>query len=247
MTTKVRRFNYRAAAFVFPLFIFLLAGFVFTPSQGHAASDEVIASELNLDAFGNLAVRSNPVSAKSAYGKIRAAWAAENSRFRACFENKNECDAPHEAWINQIKLLKGMSVEEQLAGVNALANQAVVYRSDNAVHGVGDHWALPSQSLAVGGDCEDYAIVKFFSLQALGVNADAMRIVVLKDILRKQAHAVLTVKHKGKTYVLDNLSRRVLRARDVPHYKPVYSVSNAQRWIHLSVKKRSKSSLIAQK
>ncbi len=247
VTAKVRRSKLRAAALAVPLLSFLLTGFFIPPSQGHAASDEVFVSKSNLDAFGSLAVQSNAAGANSAFGKMRTAWAAEQTRFQSCFDKPATCAGPLRPWIYQIKTLEGMSSDAQLAGVNAFANKAIAYRSDEAAYGTSDHWALPTQSLLSGGDCEDYAIIKLFSLQALGVDKDAMRIVVLRDTLRDRAHALLSVKLKGKTYLLDSLARRVLRASDVPHYKPLYSVSNSKRWIHLSIRKRKARSVIAQK
>ena len=63
-----------------------------------------------------------------------------------------------------------------------------------------------------------------------------MRIVVLKDVGRNLLHAVLVVKHGGRSLVLDNLSGRVQDWKDLPSYKPLYSVNERNYWLHPSLK-----------
>ena len=49
-------------------------------------------------------------------------------------------------------------------------NRRIVFRDDSEVWGQVDHWASPLELLDKGrGDCEDYAIAKYFSLLALGM------------------------------------------------------------------------------
>ena len=54
------------------------------------------------------------------------------------------------------------------------------------------------------GDCEDFAIAKYFALRDLGFPASQMRIVVLKDTLRNLDHAVTAVYLDGDAWILDN-------------------------------------------
>ncbi|MEL7526150.1 MAG: hypothetical protein AAFN16_10295, partial [Pseudomonadota bacterium] len=54
----------------------------------------------------------------------------------------------------------------------------------------------------------------------------------LRDRAVRQFHAVLTVRHKGQWLVLDNRFSRVRFERDLPHYKPLYSVNAAGEWAH---------------
>src|SRR5690606_37404712 len=76
-----------------------------------------------------------------------------------------------------------------LAGVNTALN-AQSYHSDNGLWGAGDYWATPAEFLGRGGDCEDYAIAKYFLLRELGVPAETMRIAVVEDVLQQLMHAV---------------------------------------------------------
>lgn len=76
-----------------------------------------------------------------------------------------------------------------------------------------DYWASPREFRENSGDCEDYSIAKYFTLRALGVPKENMRIVVLMETIRNLPHAVLVVYMDGDAYVLDNLSRQVLPHR----------------------------------
>ena len=121
----------------------------------------------------------------------------------------------------------------QIPKVNALVNRLLTYREDSALHETGEYWASPTETLShLAGDCEDFAILKYAILRDLGINDNDMRIVVLRDTAVRQFHAVLTVRHKGQWLVLDNRFSRVRFERDLPHYKPLYSVNAAGEWAH---------------
>ena len=138
-------------------------------------------------------------------------------------------------WRSFLSELDGLAPIRQLRRINAFVNQTR-YRSDSKVWGRSDYWAAPGEFFARGGDCEDYAIAKYYSLKSQGFAADDMRIVVLKDTARNLLHAVLVVKHGGRTLVLDNLSSRVKEWKDLPNYKPLYSVNEKNYWLHPGLK-----------
>ncbi|MCR5219953.1 MAG: transglutaminase-like cysteine peptidase [bacterium] len=59
------------------------------------------------------------------------------------------------------------------------------YRSDRSIWGVDDYWEAPNEFIKNSGDCEDYAITKYFTLKALGFPISQMRIGVMKDPVRE--------------------------------------------------------------
>ncbi|MGI9499631.1 MAG: transglutaminase-like cysteine peptidase, partial [Geminicoccaceae bacterium] len=83
------------------------------------------------------------------------------------------------------------------------------------------------------GDCEDYAIMKYVSLRQLGFEAEQMRLVVVRDVLRDLAHAVLAVHVDQEVFILDNLFQAVLPQHMVNQYLPYYSVNENARFSHL--------------
>ncbi len=135
-------------------------------------------------------------------------------------------------WLALKAKLDGKPLEEQLRGVNNFFNQWP-YKSDMQVWKVEDYWATPAEFLRKSGDCEDYAIVKYYALRDLGVPANQLRIVALRDSIRGIGHAVLVVFMKDNAYVLDNLSNLILPHTKLTHYQPVFSVNEEFRWAHV--------------
>lgn len=127
---------------------------------------------------------------------------------------------------------KGKKSLELLRHVNAFWN-TWPYKTDIVNWGKEDYWAIPMEFLKKSGDCEDYAIVKYFSLKELGVPAEDMRIVVVRDTVRNLAHAVLVVYLDDNAYVLDNVSSAVLPHSRVRQYSPQYSINELSRWAHI--------------
>ena len=117
----------------------------------------------------------------------------------------------------------------QIDRVNRYVN-AVAYRSDLANWGQGDRWVSPGEFFARGGDCEDYAIAKYFALRSLGVSKDDLRILIVWDRLNDRQHAVLLVQIKGERWVLDNSRVAVRPWKDVDYYRPLYAVHDGFLW-----------------
>ena len=97
----------------------------------------------------------------------------------------------------------------------------------------GDKWLAPADFVRKGGDCEDYAIAKYFLLRKLGVSASSMRIVGLAAQPGMAAHAVLVVGSGSQSLVLDSLRSGVYRLNSGVTSRMVYAVNDARFWINL--------------
>jgi predicted transglutaminase-like cysteine proteinase len=128
--------------------------------------------------------------------------------------------------------LRGKPPMEQIQKVNNFFNQWP-YKTDPAVWGVEDYWATPREFMQKSGDCEDYAIAKYYALRSLGIPAAQLRIVALKDTLRNLGHAVLAYIDGDKAYILDNLTNLVLSHQKLTHYDPQFSVNEEYLWRHV--------------
>lgn len=148
-----------------------------------------------------------------------------------CTEPKlNRCHLAQ--WLAFLASIKSLPRDEQLQRVNRYANnKRYILDMDN--YGVEDYWAIPREFLFTGGDCEDYAITKLFSLRWLDYPLDDLRIVVLQDTNLRIPHAVLAVARGSDIAILDNQTGEVLSHHDIVHYRPVYSINEAHWWIHL--------------
>ncbi|NQV46825.1 MAG: transglutaminase-like cysteine peptidase [Rhodospirillaceae bacterium] len=148
----------------------------------------------------------------------------------ACVGTKiNKCY--YDQWMKYLSKLKGQEPMAIIEAINTRMNKAK-YITDNNNWGQKDYWASPGEFMARFGDCEDYAIIKFLSLKALGFKEDQLRVVAVKDLNLKVGHAILVVFLNGKTYVLDNQIKQVVEAQTIRHYQPVFSISFKTWWRH---------------
>ncbi len=142
----------------------------------------------------------------------------------------NNCHLKH--WLAFLQGIKTAPRAEQLRKVNSYANQKnYVLDIDN--YGKDDYWAIAKEFFNNGGDCEDYAITKFFSLRWLGYSNKELRLLILQDTNLRVQHAVLIVFNQGDVLVLDNQSQEVLSQSKILHYVPLYSVNERLWWLHI--------------
>jgi len=164
---------------------------------------------------------------------ITRRWQRATAELGAGTTSPQSVGLKHPVYDEILKKVRPMRRGLQIPKVNELVNRLLTYREDSALYKTGEYWAGPAETLSHrAGDCEDFAILKYALLLDLGISDDDMRIVVLRDAAVRQFHAVLTVRHKGKWLVLDNRFSRVRFERDLPHYKPLYSVNAAGEWAH---------------
>lgn len=131
-------------------------------------------------------------------------------------------------WESNVEDMRSEDRMSEMQSVNLYANHALKYAEDTDVWKVDDYWASPGEALAKGkGDCEDYAILKYFSLMRLGFNADDMKLLVLVAEHEKELHTVLIVDDK---YLLDNASDDVELVKDVENYTPVFMINHSHWW-----------------
>ncbi|MDH3473267.1 MAG: transglutaminase-like cysteine peptidase [Rhodospirillales bacterium] len=136
-------------------------------------------------------------------------------------------------WQDLLGTLEDTPAPELLARINRAVNR-VAYRDDRDNWGEVDYWAAPGEFLARGGDCEDYAIAKYYALKALGYPVAQLRLMVLWDEERDIAHAVLAVGPAGDALVLDNVRDEILPLRALPHYRVHYSLNDDTVLRHLA-------------
>lgn len=136
------------------------------------------------------------------------------------------------AWRAFLTEIGHLPKAEQLARVNDYANEQH-YVLDIENYGLTDYWAIPQLFLENGGDCEDYVIVKLFSLRWLGWDVNDLRLVVVQDTNLRIPHAVLAVDDGTEVWILDNQVSSIVPQGAILHYAPVYSISDRQWWLHI--------------
>jgi len=139
------------------------------------------------------------------------------------------------------QVIAGVNGRDDLAklkAVNDFYNQRLAYVEDIDNWGVQDYWASPLESLGKGaGDCEDYAIGKYFTLTSLGLSHAKLRMVYVRASIAGApngyvAHMVLAYypTPDAEPLVLDNLQPGIHPAGERPDLLPVFSFNAEGLW-----------------
>jgi len=206
------------------IMVFLMATF--------AIHRPAAAAEARRSFFHSIEIRSNKTKAFEKWNSAVARYAQEQVRARG--QNCRNGDpvacayAELDAFLDS---LRGKSRHEQLVAVNTRMN-ARPYTPDTKNWGEKDYWATPAEFMARSGDCEDFAIAKFFALKRLGWNANTLRLAAVKDLDRGEGHAVLVAFDGAKSWMLDNQIKQVVETKAVRHYEAVYSINENFWWRH---------------
>lgn len=134
--------------------------------------------------------------------------------------------------------LASASEMAQLDGVNQFFNRRFAFRDDREVWGQQDYWASPLEFMNQGqGDCEDFAMAKYFSLLSLGVPPERLRLVYVRAAIGgpggvSQAHMVLAWQPApdAEPLILDNLVGEIRPASRRPDLTPVFSFNAQGLW-----------------
>jgi predicted transglutaminase-like cysteine proteinase len=113
----------------------------------------------------------------------------------------------------------------RLGEINRAINLAIRPISDLAQYGEIDVWSSALVTFAHGaGDCEDYAIAKFVALRLAGVAASDLRIVIMRDTIRGEDHAVAAARLDGHWLMLDNRRMAIVEDAQVRNYRPTFVI-----------------------
>lgn len=154
-----------------------------------------------------------------------------------------EAPARFTAWEELIHNDKSPSDREKLSKVNRFYNSRIRFVSDVDLWGVQDYWATPIEFLCKNsGDCEDFAIAKYFTLKAMGVAEEKLNIAYVKAIQYNIAHMVLTYYSEpgAEPLVLDNLIDSIDPASKRTDLMPVFSFNGSGLW---TAKERGKGKM----
>jgi len=130
-----------------------------------------------------------------------------------------------ERWQAMTSLSDKLLIERKLSLVNTFFNKTD-FKSDISHWGKEDYWASPVELLSTNaGDCEDYSIAKYFTLMAMGVPVENLRITYVKAVRLNQAHMVLAyyAAPNEEPLILDNMTDEILPASERTDLVPVYS------------------------
>lgn len=140
---------------------------------------------------------------------------------------------------SMLENLKGADEIVKVNTVNAFFDEELTYQTDIALWHEKDYWASPLETLGKGrGDCEDYAIIKYFMLRYLGIDESQLRLVYVKARIGgprskiTQAHMVLSyyLPKQNDPLILDSLLADVVPASQRTDLLPVFSFNTEGLW-----------------
>jgi len=176
-----------------------------------AATSATLPQSVNPVPFG---MESEPVTGGVAmkWHAVEVDLDAEHQVLAAC-RTGAACPAPAQGLLDIIAEGAGHPGLARVGLINRAVDLAIAPASDEAQWGVADHWSPPFETLRTHrGDCEDYAIVKYLALLEAGLSRDDVKIVIVRNLLPNEDHAVVAAHVDGKWLILD--SRRLALVRD---------------------------------
>jgi predicted transglutaminase-like cysteine proteinase len=170
-------------------------------------------------------------------------WLVVTGRHRAQQHLESYCgrDTCRSRWSRAVEQLRGEADTRLLDATNRFVNRAR-YVADAPGYAGGDVWATPAELFSRGGDCEDFALAKFFLLRELGIPDTRMRIAILAPTGSQESHAVLLVETESGTVVLDNLRPRPYRLDGALLARTIFAFNGHTWWIALPDRKLAASS-----
>jgi len=135
-------------------------------------------------------------------------------------------------WQSLVNNQQDSSEKNKLNSVNRFFNK-VRFVEDIRVWRQEDYWATPVEFLGRNaGDCEDFTIAKYFTLRALGVPSDKLRLMYVRALRLKQSHMVLAYFEEPDSMplILDNINTKILPASYRKDLQPIYSFNGDGLW-----------------
>ncbi|MBM5460813.1 transglutaminase-like cysteine peptidase [Pseudomonas sp. P66] len=122
-----------------------------------------------------------------------------------------------------------LSEQQKLLRVNEFFNKNIRFGEDSDVWKKADYWASPLETLEKGaGDCEDFALAKYYTLRLLGVPESNVRLLYTTVNASGQAHMVLSYWQTSQSdpLLLDNLTNNITSAIQRNDLKVEFAFNN---------------------
>jgi predicted transglutaminase-like cysteine proteinase len=223
------------ALFALALFV-LLATFSAPAAAG--AMQVAANSSAAREPFGSRLLLPSGGAMLAKWATVLRQWNDERQIAAACSHDPDQCSNPAALdFLSMVDAAKGLTGLAQLGEINRTVNLSIKPVDDQVAHGAVDVWSSPLATLGSrSGDCEDYAILKFVVLLEAGLSPADIRILIVRDVVRSEDHAIVAVRHEGQWLLLDN-RRLVIRADfELVNYQPLMQmdVTGAQRYLDIS-------------
>lgn len=138
------------------------------------------------------------------------------------------------AWEELIRQDRSATDRDKLQKVNNFFNSRIRFANDIDVWGIQDYWATPIEFICKSaGDCEDFAIAKYFTLKTMGIPDERLKITYVKAVQQNMHHMVLTYYStpEAEPLILDNLVDSISPASRRTDLAPIFSFNGSGLWM----------------
>jgi len=205
----------------------------FGPAADLAAGTLISPGALDLirksaEPFGLFASRMSAGGLREKWMGVGRKLDDERVQLALCDGDRARCVSP--AALQFLAIVDNARAREgraRLGEINRAINLAIRSMSDLAQYGQIDVWSSPLVTFTTGaGDCEDYAIAKFVALRMAGVSSDDLRIVVMRDTIRGEDHAVAMARLDDHWLTLDNRRMAMVEDADIRNHRPLFVIDD---------------------
>ena len=142
-------------------------------------------------------------------------------------------------WQETLTGSRSLTERDKLRKINDFINRRIAFDDDMSIWGKSEYWATPLETIGQGrGDCEDFAIFKYYSLRDAGVPIAKLRLVYVKARLKGphgpflQTHMVLAyyATPTAEPLVLDSLLAEIKPASQRSDLQPIFSFNSEAVW-----------------
>ena len=145
-----------------------------------------------------------------------------------CKNTPFNCNEPSIKILSIVNSVKSDDLKTKVALINREINSKIKYVSDTNKYNKEDYWASPLETIKnMSGDCEDYAILKMVTFIEAGVSKENIFVVLVKNKLTNEGHAVIIVRFNDVWYTYDLSTLNTPKFSDVKNYD-INSVFNME-------------------
>jgi len=186
--------------------------------------------------FGKSAEPFGRIAYPHSFGSLSEKWRGverrlddERVQLALCDSDREHCASSAALqFLAIVDVARERDGRARLGEINRAINLAIHPMSDLAQYGEIDVWSSPLVTFYRGaGDCEDYAIAKFVALQLAGIAPDDLRIVVMRNTLSGESHAVAAVRLDGHWWMLDNQRMAMVEDAYVRNFQPLFVIGQS--------------------
>lgn len=177
------------------------------------------------DPFGLVLFRAPEGTVTDKWRALETEMKTEIQDIERCRVDSESCSLEAARFVDLTDRAFSKNGLERIKAVNSAFNDAIRYQGDFDHHGVADFWSAPLATLKSGtGDCEDYAFAKYAALRQVGFAAADLKVLLVRDTISNQDHAVLAVRQDSYWLLLDNRWSQVIESNASPRLMPLFSL-----------------------